>query len=172
MASNADPGHMTLSLPQTEMVVAGIIILSCGWCKKKLGPDSTKWTLNLCSDLLLSNKPSHNLQRQKPRTIMVIGLLAIAAIPTVTGVGNAVSAQKRQNESMSKEQEKFHLTYMLRQNGKIEEVGQGVLVDKKVSFYSLPDCHYKTDYPQDVSQPLRRTSSRLQIPRVVFQVPK
>jgi hypothetical protein len=69
---------------------------------------------------------------------MVIGLLAIAAIPTVTGVGNAVSAQKRQNESMSKEQEKFHLTFMLRQNGKIEEVGQGVLVDKKVSFYSLP----------------------------------
>ena len=65
MASNADPGLMTLSLPQTEMVVAGIIILSCGWCKKKLGPDSTKWTLNLCSDLLLSNKPSHNLQRQK-----------------------------------------------------------------------------------------------------------
>ena len=103
---------------------------------------------------------------------MVIGLLAIAAIPTVTGVGNAVSAQKRQNESMSKEQEKFHLTYMLRQNGKIEEVGQGVLVDKKVSFYSLPDSHYKTDNLQDVSQPLRRSSSRLQIPRMVFQVPK
>jgi hypothetical protein len=67
---------------------------------------------------------------------MVIGLLAIAAIPTVTGVGNAVSAQKRQNESMSKEQEKFHLTFMLRQNGKIEEAGQGVLVDKKVSHHS------------------------------------
>lgn len=103
---------------------------------------------------------------------MVIGLLAIAAIPTVTGVGNAVSAQKRQNESMSKEQEKFHLTYMLRQNGKIEEVGQGVLVDKKVSSHSLRASHYKTDHPQDVSQPLRCSSSRLQIPGMVLQVPK
>ncbi|KAH7270820.1 uncharacterized protein BKA55DRAFT_533403 [Fusarium redolens] len=70
---------------------------------------------------------------------MVIGLLAITAIPTVTGVGNAVSAQKRQNESMSKEQEKFHLTFMLQQNGKIEEVGQGVLVDKKM-YLNLSDA--------------------------------
>lgn len=73
---------------------------------------------------------------------MVIGLLAITAIPTVTGVGNAVSAQKRQNESMSKEQEKFHLTFMLQQNGKIEEVGQGVLVDKKVSSLPLSQGTY------------------------------
>ncbi|KAF5022915.1 hypothetical protein F66182_5034 [Fusarium sp. NRRL 66182] len=70
---------------------------------------------------------------------MVIGLLAIAAIPTVTGVGNAISAQKRQNESMSKEQEKFHLTFMMRRDAKVEEVGQAVLVDKKK--YSLPFIH-------------------------------
>jgi hypothetical protein len=77
---------------------------------------------------------------------MVIGLLAIAAIPTVTGVGNAVSAQKRQNESMSKEQEKFHLTFMLQQNGKIEEVGQGVLVDKKVSSLPLSSLSFHYTY--------------------------
>jgi hypothetical protein len=106
---------------------------------------------------------------------MVIGLLAIAAIPTVTGVGNAVSAQKRQNESMSKEQEKFHLTFMLRQNGKIEEVGQGVLVDKKVSHSLIiiifPLC-VAILMILDVSQPFRRTSSRLQISRMVLQVSK
>ncbi|PHH60119.1 hypothetical protein CDD81_2121 [Ophiocordyceps australis] len=39
---------------------------------------------------------------------MVIGLLAVAAIPTVTGVGQAVSAQRKQN-AQAKEQEQFHL---------------------------------------------------------------
>lgn len=39
---------------------------------------------------------------------MVIGLLAVAAIPTVIGVGEAVSAQKKQNAA-NKEQEKFHI---------------------------------------------------------------
>lgn len=39
---------------------------------------------------------------------MVIGLLTITAIPTITGVGQAVSAQKRQNAE-SKEQEKINL---------------------------------------------------------------
>ncbi|TWU77237.1 hypothetical protein ED733_001837 [Metarhizium rileyi] len=39
---------------------------------------------------------------------MVIGLLTITAIPTITGVAEAVSAQKRQNAA-SKEQEKIHL---------------------------------------------------------------
>lgn len=103
--------------------------------------------------MLLSNIPFHNTIRGKKKKKknkskrtdqenMVIGLLAITAIPTVTGVGNAVSAQKRQNESMSKEQEKFHLTFMLQQNGKIEEVGQGVLVDKKVSSLPLSQGTY------------------------------
>ncbi|KAF4594726.1 hypothetical protein GQ602_000339 [Ophiocordyceps camponoti-floridani] len=40
---------------------------------------------------------------------MVIGLLVITAIPTITGVGQAVSAQKKQNAA-SKEQAKFNLT--------------------------------------------------------------
>jgi hypothetical protein len=39
---------------------------------------------------------------------MVIGLLTIVSIPTITGVAEAVSAQKRQNAS-SKEQEKINL---------------------------------------------------------------
>ncbi|KAG8417556.1 hypothetical protein J3458_005052 [Metarhizium acridum] len=39
---------------------------------------------------------------------MVIGLLTITSIPTITGVGEAVSAQKRQNAA-SKEQEKINL---------------------------------------------------------------
>jgi hypothetical protein len=40
---------------------------------------------------------------------MVIGLLTITSIPTITGVAEAISAQKKQNAS-SKEQEKIHLT--------------------------------------------------------------
>ncbi|KAJ3508505.1 hypothetical protein NM208_g15812 [Fusarium decemcellulare] len=62
---------------------------------------------------------------------MVIGLLAIAAIPTVTGVGNAISAQKKQNANLSKEQEKFHMSFVLRQDGKVQELGTGVVTDKK-----------------------------------------
>lgn len=51
--------------------------------------------------------------------MMVIGLLAITAIPTVTGVGQAVSAQKKQNAA-NKEKEKFHLTAVV-QDGEEEE---------------------------------------------------
>ena len=43
---------------------------------------------------------------------MVIGLLSVVAIPTVIGVGQAVSAQKRQNAA-AKEQEKFFIVPML-----------------------------------------------------------
>ena len=68
---------------------------------------------------------------------MVIGLLAIAAIPTVTGVGQAVSAQKRQNAA-SKEQEKFHLTAMLPMEGELREAAFIVLVDGKVNRSSSP----------------------------------
>ncbi|KAM0428553.1 hypothetical protein ACHAPT_006913 [Fusarium lateritium] len=73
---------------------------------------------------------------------MVIGLLAITAIPTVTGVGNAVSAQKRQNESLSKEQEKFHLSFIMEHEGKVQELGTGVLIDQKSKqklYLNLPD---------------------------------
>lgn len=64
---------------------------------------------------------------------MVIGLLAITAIPTVIGVGQAISAQKQQNAAMSKEQEKFHLQAIMEYDGTPQEVGAGVLVDNKVS---------------------------------------
>ncbi|KAF9873337.1 hypothetical protein CkaCkLH20_09150 [Colletotrichum karsti] len=51
---------------------------------------------------------------------MVIGLLAIAAIPTVIGTGQAVSAQKKQNAA-AKEQAKFSLTATMTIDGKREE---------------------------------------------------
>ncbi|KAK7456748.1 hypothetical protein Landi51_02024 [Colletotrichum acutatum] len=51
---------------------------------------------------------------------MVIGLLAIAAIPTVIGTGQAVSAQKKQNAA-AKEQAKFSLTATMTLDGKQEE---------------------------------------------------
>ncbi|GKT93975.1 hypothetical protein Ct61P_11825 [Colletotrichum tofieldiae] len=62
---------------------------------------------------------------------MVIGLLAIAAIPTVIGTGQAVSAQKKQNAA-AKEQAKFSLTTVLDIDGKEEECPV-VLVDNKPS---------------------------------------
>lgn len=63
---------------------------------------------------------------------MVIGLMAITAIPTVIGVGNAVSAQQRQQAS-SKDQQKFHMTAMLPMEGELREAAFCVLVDNKVS---------------------------------------
>ncbi|KAH8714599.1 hypothetical protein BGZ61DRAFT_531207 [Ilyonectria robusta] len=69
---------------------------------------------------------------------MVIGLLTIASIPTVIGVAEAISAQKSQNASLSKEQEKFHLAPLMRRKGKSEEAGVGVLVDNKL-FLNLPE---------------------------------
>lgn len=59
---------------------------------------------------------------------MVIGLLAIAAIPTVIGVGQAVSAQKKQ-DAAAKEQAKFRLTAVLPDG----QEAYCVLVDDKVS---------------------------------------
>lgn len=61
---------------------------------------------------------------------MVIGLLAITAIPTVVGVGQALSAQKKQNEA-AKEKVKFGLGISMTINGK-EEEAIGVLTDGKV----------------------------------------
>ncbi|KPM35101.1 hypothetical protein AK830_g11458 [Neonectria ditissima] len=87
---------------------------------------------------------------------MVIGLLAITAIPTVIGVGQAISAQKQQNASLTKEQEKFHLTAMMKRKGKLEETGTGVLVNNKL-YFDLPDypveghkfCGYFFKYPSE-----------------------
>ncbi|KAK1449131.1 hypothetical protein CMEL01_08446 [Colletotrichum melonis] len=61
---------------------------------------------------------------------MVIGLLAIAAIPTVIGTGQAVSAQKKQNAA-AKEQAKFSLTATMTIDGKQEEC-PCIVVDNKI----------------------------------------
>lgn len=66
---------------------------------------------------------------------MVIGLLTIAAIPTVIGTGQAVSAQKKQNAA-AKEQAKFSLTATMTIDGKREEA-PCVLVDNKASLSSF-----------------------------------
>ena len=64
---------------------------------------------------------------------MVIGLLAITAIPTVTGVGQAISAQKKQNAA-AKEQVKFHMEAMMLDDasGQWKDVASVVLADQKV----------------------------------------
>lgn len=76
------------------------------------------------------------LQQSHLDRTMVIGLLAIAAIPTVTGVGQAIGAQNRQNAA-SKEQEKVNLMGMMPYNGAYRDAGPCVLLAGKVS---LPDC--------------------------------
>lgn len=64
---------------------------------------------------------------------MVIGLLTLTAIPTITGVGQAVSAQQRQNAA-SKEQEKFNIIISLpNEEGDFEESTTCLLKDGKVS---------------------------------------
>jgi hypothetical protein len=68
---------------------------------------------------------------------MVIGLLAIAAIPTVTGVGQAISAQKKQNAA-SREQEKCYLAGMLPTSRGFEDAGFIVLIGGQVrGSYSI-----------------------------------
>lgn len=67
---------------------------------------------------------------------MVIGLLAIAAIPTVTGVSQAISAQKKANAA-SKDQEKFHLTAMIKMGNEFREGAFCVLKDNKVRINHL-----------------------------------
>lgn len=65
----------------------------------------------------------------------MIGLLAVTAIPTVIGVGQAISAQKKQNAAVSKEQEKFNLIAMLdapENPDGYEDAAICVLKDKKV----------------------------------------
>lgn len=94
-----------------------------------LGGDTTRWTS--CS--ALESGQDFLVKRSKYTAKMVIGLLAITAIPTVTGVGNAISAQKKQNASLSKEQEKFHMTFIMEHEGKMQELGTGVVKDQKVS---------------------------------------
>lgn len=63
---------------------------------------------------------------------MVVGLLSIVAIPTVTGVGQAVSAQKRQNAA-AKEREQFNMTVLQpNDKGNLQEKGTCLLRDGKV----------------------------------------
>jgi hypothetical protein len=59
--------------------------------------------------------------------LVVLGLMTVASIPTVIGVGQAMSAQKRQNAE-SKEQAKFHLTILF----PTDDEAFCVLVDGKV----------------------------------------
>ena len=67
---------------------------------------------------------------------MVIGLLTIAAIPTTIGVGQAVSAQKKQNAA-AKEKAKFYLTATLAIDGGPPTEAWVVLVDNQVNLSSL-----------------------------------
>lgn len=73
--------------------------------------------------------PTHQREGElEPGSTMVIGLLTVASIPTVIGVGQAVSAQKKQNAA-AKEQAKFHLTALLPN----DDEAFCVLTDGKVS---------------------------------------
>ncbi|KAI9167878.1 LOW QUALITY PROTEIN: hypothetical protein HJFPF1_04019 [Paramyrothecium foliicola] len=81
------------------------------------------------------------VHRPLPRLvkIMVIGLLAITAIPTVIGVGQAISAQKKQNAAVSKEQEKFHMVAQLDdpdEPGVYEDAAVCIVKDKKAGTNS------------------------------------
>ncbi|KAH8179135.1 hypothetical protein LIA77_00654 [Sarocladium implicatum] len=86
---------------------------------------------------------------------MVIGLLAIAAIPTVTGVGQAISAQKKQNAA-SREQEKCYMAGMLPSSNGFEDAGFCVLIGGQL-FIDLPEypvpghkfCGYYFNYPSE-----------------------
>ncbi|CAM1510610.1 Fc.00g009450.m01.CDS01 [Cosmosporella sp. VM-42] len=85
---------------------------------------------------------------------MVIGLLAITAIPTVIGVSQAISAQKKQQAAAGKENEKFHLSAIFKDTQ--EEQGTGILVDNKL-YFDLPEapvkghkvCGYHFKYPSE-----------------------
>ncbi|KLU85218.1 hypothetical protein MAPG_04248 [Magnaporthiopsis poae ATCC 64411] len=63
--------------------------------------------------------------------MFAIGLLAIGAIPTTIGVGQAISAQKKQNAAQ-KEQAKFHLTAKLSLGGRPPMEAMIVLKDNKL----------------------------------------
>jgi len=75
---------------------------------------------------------------------MVIGLLVIAGIPTTIGVGQAVSAQKKQNAA-AKEKAKFTVTVELSIDGGPPKESHVVLGGGKVR---LTSC-----YPSLVMQP-------------------
>ena len=63
---------------------------------------------------------------------MVIGLLAVTAIPTVIGVGQAVSAQNKANAAQ-KEKAKFNIAASIKtKSGVQRDIGIGVLTDGKV----------------------------------------
>lgn len=90
---------------------------------------------------------------------MVIGLLAIAAIPTVTGVGQAISAQKKQNAA-SREQEKCYLAGMLPSSNGFEDAGFCVLIGGQV----------RGPFPSEPLGPLTYTNSSLSTcPSILFQ---
>lgn len=55
----------------------------------------------------------------------------LTAIPTVTGVGNAISAQQRQQQA-AKDQVKFHLTALIKLGGEYQEGAFCTLADNQV----------------------------------------
>ena len=71
--------------------------------------------------------------------VMVLGLLAITAIPTVIGIAEGVSAQKRQNENRTSDKllRKFTLDCYCEGKHRING-GTVVLVDNKVWIQSSP----------------------------------
>ncbi|KAM6485717.1 hypothetical protein HDV62DRAFT_259002 [Trichoderma sp. SZMC 28011] len=75
---------------------------------------------------------------------MVIGLLAITAIPTVTGVGQAISAQKKANAA-NKEKEKFRLTAVVEEGDEDE--------DYETDFCVVKDGKLNVNIPLDTEFP-------------------
>lgn len=67
---------------------------------------------------------------------MVIGLLTIAAIPTVTGVAQGISSKKTQNAQM-KEKVKFNMTATLAVDGGEPTEAWIVLRNGRVSSHSI-----------------------------------
>jgi len=74
----------------------------------------------------------------------IIGLLAVSAIPTTIGVGQAISAQKRENAAR-KEQAKFHLTAQLP-----DEEAFCVLADNQVRVPQKPNRERKITAKADI----------------------
>ncbi|RDA91742.1 hypothetical protein CP533_4756 [Ophiocordyceps camponoti-saundersi (nom. inval.)] len=87
---------------------------------------------------------------------MVLGLLAITAIPTITGVGQAVSAQKKQNAA-AKEQVKFYLTASVPCEDGYREVGVCVLREGKMLINMMEQ---QEDEEQQQQQPPQQQPTR------------
>lgn len=78
----------------------------------------------------------------------ILGLLTVTSIPTVTGVGQAVSAQKRQNAE-SKEQEKINLAAKFSGDEPLsDEQATCFLKDGKVSASATQNTRFTSFHGQ------------------------